>query len=638
MDKPEVVATPMQLNSPSFTIVISEKGGAERRELFSVAELSVGRVQGNDLLLPKGNVSKQHAKLFFRDGRFIVTDLNSTNGTYVNRRRIQQATVISDGDRIYIGDFVLRIESNEELALAGRTGEQAAVQADDIVSNESDAAEISPDGVDDVVHKSADIPRQPSQGRLGTQPSWSDQSTGKLSLSAALSSPGERNGNQAGRTVRTEALPSGLSSSGVSHKEIEANGVLASLVDGILKTRRRLDAAERDTPDDRGGTEQLLDERLAQLVSEGHVPAGAQAERLRLIARTELLDLGPLSRLLEDSAISEIIVPRFDQVLARKGGQVETSDLGFASHHSLERIIHRLCQRSACPVQPNESRIERRLAGGVFMFAALPPLGIDGPSLVLRRPRASATTMQTIVRTGAVSRAIASFFQQAVAARLRILVVGPRDAELGVITGAMLSAVSDGPLLVLEGGEDLGASNATVSTLRWSLLGSNDAASVVRAAGRIASSHVAIGLEESQMTAAAIDLLGSGGTGAIVACPGRSIEAVLSRLTLDVCAERPALSVDIARRLVAGAFDLVLEVIRYRDGRQRVVRLAEVGRVTSDEIEVDDVFTFVTTSGGSSDVVEGTFKGLGTIPRIVEELVARGVPFDTNLFGRSSSR
>jgi hypothetical protein len=140
------------------------------------------------------------------------------------------------------------------------------------------------------------------------------------------------------------------------------------------------------------------------------------------------------------------------------------------------------------------------------------------------------------------------------------------------------------------------------------------------------------------MTAPTLDLLGSGGTGAIVACPGRSIESALSRLTLDVCADRPGLSIDLARRFVAGAFDLVLEVIRYRDGRQRVVRLAEVGRVSSDEIEVDDVFTFVTTSGGGSDVVEGTFKGLGTIPRVVEELVARGVPFDTNLFGRSPPR
>src|SRR6187549_2481071 len=93
-----------------FAIIVHEKGGAERREIFDAAELSVGRVQGNELMLPKGNVSKRHARLLYRDGRFIVTDLNSTNGTYVNRRRITQATIVREGDRIYIGDFVLRIE------------------------------------------------------------------------------------------------------------------------------------------------------------------------------------------------------------------------------------------------------------------------------------------------------------------------------------------------------------------------------------------------------------------------------------------------------------------------------------------------------------------------------------------------
>ena len=104
----------MQPDSPAFAVVVHEKGGSERREVFRSAELSIGRVQGNDLMLPKGNVSKRHARLLFRDGRFIVTDLNSTNGTYVNRRRIAQATIVREGDRIYIGDFVLRVESAAE--------------------------------------------------------------------------------------------------------------------------------------------------------------------------------------------------------------------------------------------------------------------------------------------------------------------------------------------------------------------------------------------------------------------------------------------------------------------------------------------------------------------------------------------
>ena len=103
-----------------FSVIISEKGGAERRETFDRTEINVGRVQGNDLMLPKGNVSKRHARLLFRDGRFIVTDLKSTNGTYVNGRKIAQATIVREGDKIYIGDFVLRIEP------VGASGNQAA--------------------------------------------------------------------------------------------------------------------------------------------------------------------------------------------------------------------------------------------------------------------------------------------------------------------------------------------------------------------------------------------------------------------------------------------------------------------------------------------------------------------------------
>src|ERR1700760_1554089 len=104
-----------------FTIVISEKGGAERKETFDKNEINVGRVQGNDLMLPKGNVSKHHARLLYRDGRFIVTDLKSTNGTYVNGRKIAQATIVREGDKIYIGDFVLRLETNGAAGVAQET-------------------------------------------------------------------------------------------------------------------------------------------------------------------------------------------------------------------------------------------------------------------------------------------------------------------------------------------------------------------------------------------------------------------------------------------------------------------------------------------------------------------------------------
>src|ERR1051325_535000 len=93
-----------------FTIHIQEKGGEQRRMVFNKPEVTIGRVQGNDIVLPKGNVSKRHARIVLKDGKFIIVDLKSTNGTYVNGRKITSPLVVKDSDKIYIGDFIVGVD------------------------------------------------------------------------------------------------------------------------------------------------------------------------------------------------------------------------------------------------------------------------------------------------------------------------------------------------------------------------------------------------------------------------------------------------------------------------------------------------------------------------------------------------
>ncbi len=93
-----------------FTVTILEKGGSERRLTFDKDEVSIGRISGNDIILPKGNISKRHARVVVKDSKFIVIDLKSTNGTYVNKERISAPRVIADADKVYIGDFIMRLQ------------------------------------------------------------------------------------------------------------------------------------------------------------------------------------------------------------------------------------------------------------------------------------------------------------------------------------------------------------------------------------------------------------------------------------------------------------------------------------------------------------------------------------------------
>jgi hypothetical protein len=73
-------------------------------------EVSLGRGEDNDIVIPHASVSRVHARLLKRNGAYELTDLNSTNGSYVDDRQIRGSTVVSNGSQLRLGDirFVLR--------------------------------------------------------------------------------------------------------------------------------------------------------------------------------------------------------------------------------------------------------------------------------------------------------------------------------------------------------------------------------------------------------------------------------------------------------------------------------------------------------------------------------------------------
>ncbi|MGA8643673.1 FHA domain-containing protein [Candidatus Binatus sp.] len=74
-------------------------------------EISIGRGEDNDVVIPHASVSRQHARLMRRDGGFELMDLNSTNGSYVDDRQIRGSTFLSSGSQLRLGDirFVLQL-------------------------------------------------------------------------------------------------------------------------------------------------------------------------------------------------------------------------------------------------------------------------------------------------------------------------------------------------------------------------------------------------------------------------------------------------------------------------------------------------------------------------------------------------
>src|SRR5262245_27450510 len=87
-------------------VVRSGGGRAGEHFLLEKEQTSVGRSPDCDVFLDDVTVSRRHALVVRRDGRFFIEDKGSLNGTFLNRRRIESGP-LEDGDELQIGKYKL---------------------------------------------------------------------------------------------------------------------------------------------------------------------------------------------------------------------------------------------------------------------------------------------------------------------------------------------------------------------------------------------------------------------------------------------------------------------------------------------------------------------------------------------------
>ena len=88
--------------------LVVRSGGGRAGETFHPEgeRTTIGRSPESAIFLDDVTVSRDHAVLIHRDSAFVIEDLGSLNGTFVNRRRIE-STTIDDGDELQIGKYRL---------------------------------------------------------------------------------------------------------------------------------------------------------------------------------------------------------------------------------------------------------------------------------------------------------------------------------------------------------------------------------------------------------------------------------------------------------------------------------------------------------------------------------------------------
>jgi len=90
-------------------LVMVEPAEQAGRSYLLDNEASIGRAAGCQITLDDTYASQIHARVFLRDNQWLVEDLGSTNGTWLNRHKVSGPMVLQRGDRLQIGNTVMEL-------------------------------------------------------------------------------------------------------------------------------------------------------------------------------------------------------------------------------------------------------------------------------------------------------------------------------------------------------------------------------------------------------------------------------------------------------------------------------------------------------------------------------------------------
>jgi pilus assembly protein CpaF len=631
-----------------FAIVVNEKGGEQKRLEFDKPEVTIGRVQGNDIILPKGNVSKRHSRIVLKDGKFIIVDLKSTNGTYVNGRKITSPLVVKGQDKIYIGDFILSIEEGVGASAGMDDGpptpppppQRKSLPVPPPPPRRPLEEEALDEGADDEPRGaratapqqvSASLPvRAPSQPAMPAAPVPRPSPLGEAPRPPSrplTMDPVPRPAAPAPMPPRPAPAPAPSVAPPLRRPQAPPPGALSPRMTAPLGSRAAMvgvDDVKRAritefmrelslrlqshlgldgsfVSDDAvwGRAERAAAELVDGMPGELALPPGVDTDGVLRDVVAETLGLGALEELLVDETVREISAPRFDRVYVDRG-QMQLAPKWFSSPEAMERVIERWLQRAGRGAQAQAARndgalIEARLDNGLLLTAALPPLAAQGPALMVRRARRNASRLADLVSQGMLSQQMGDFLDLAVRGRRNILVAGPGGSGRSTLLAALARAAEGERVVSVAESDELDPGEGT-----WTALVGRGAAAG-RALGQALRFRPQRLVVDDVRGAEALELvsaLAAGFDGTAFALQAASPrEAVLRLQSMARLAEGAPSSAALAEE-IGRAVQVVVQLGRSLEGEPRVVEISDITEGGVDGALMTPVFSFRPEGGG----------------------------------------
>ena len=308
-------------------------------------------------------------------------------------------------------------------------------------------------------------------------------------------------------------------------------------------------------------------------------------------------DFGPIQKLMDDTAVSEIMINGAKKVFAEKNGKKILTDVTFSNEEELIKFVEKLYISLGKRVDKDVPYADVCAENGTRINAIVSPVSRFGLSVTFRKFAKDINTMDDLIRFGTINERAAEFLIACIKGKVNMIFSG--GTAVGKTTLLQILSTYFNPeerVITIEDAAELRLEQDNVISLETRIpdregKGGVSLRDLIRNSLRMAPDRLVIGEVRGAEAIDMLQAMATGHTGTIGIVHGNSPRDVIARIETMVLMSGVQLPIWEIKKLIASTINLVVHLERGADGSRKITHMTEIRGMEREEIIFNDIFT-----------------------------------------------